>query len=730
MLRGFCLYGLKTHFLKPQLEKLTLIVMDLSRFYCPDSIAVIGTEWTKREPGYGIVASLIRDGYGGAIYPINPNAGKVEGIPAYSNLKSIGGVPKLAVIAVAVNCVKQVVDDCADLGVKAVVIITSGFKESGSHGSAIESSIVRVARSKGMRVIGPNCIGIMMPHCRLNASLAGEMPEPGGIGYFSESASILASIADMARATGLGFSRLFSIGNKADVDELDLIETLGADAETSVIAGYLETIDDGDAFIHRAEKVSREKPILLIKSGVTKAGALAASSHTGRMAGVESTYECVFERAGVIRCDSIRRQFEYARAFASQPLPNGPRVAVIANAGGAGIMAVDAVEREGLVLAECSDETRGFLSNRLCGVAHMHNPIDLLGDALADRYEVALQAVIEDPGVDAVLVVLSPNAMTEPTGTAEAVVRVISRKPAKPVFACFMGAERVKDAVDILRNYQVPQYEIPESAIAAIKAMVGYQRWRSRPKRVVKLFGVNKHKVERIITRQLKNNNTQLAEVYAKEILRAYGFLTPKGQLTTSSEQAVNIAEQVGYPVVMKIWSPQIIHKSEAGGVFVGIDNRSALMDAYDLLMYRIPKRFPTADIIGVYIEKMQTEGDEFILGMNRDPVFGPLLMFGMGGRLVEFLEDIAFYPAPITAGEAKEMLLRTRTYRLLHGTAGQTDKTQALDIDGISEGLQRLSQLVTEFPQIKEVDINPYVVGAYNSPPVAVDAMMTLEKT
>ncbi len=703
--------------------------MNLRSFYCPNSIALVGASWSWGEAGHRILTSLRRGGYAGAIYPVNPRGGTVEGLPVYPDLKSIGEVPQLVVVTIPADGVISVVQNCADLGVKALVIISSGFKESGSDGAALESEIVRIARSKEVRIVGPNCIGIMMPSCRLNASLAGEMPEPGNIGYFSESGSILASTVDIARASHLGFSKLFSIGNKADVNELDLIDALGEDAETSVIAGYLETIDDRDAFIHRAEQISRDKPILLIKTGVTKAGAQATSSHTGRLAELESAYECVFERAGVIRCDSIRSQFDYARAFATQPLPKGPRVAVIANAGGAAIMAVDAIEREGLVLAEFSKETLRFLSSRLGELAKIQNPIDLLGDAPAERYEAALQAVMDDPGVDNVLVVLSPHATTECTNTAEAVVRVILRTGDKPVLACFLGAERVKEAVDILRDSHVPHYETPESALATIKAMVGYQRWRSRPKRVVKLFPVNKHKVERIITRQLKSNNTRLGEVYAKEILHAYGFLTPKGQLAASSEQAVNIAEQIGYPVVMKIWSPQIVHKSEAGGVSVGINNRSALIDAYDLMMFRVPKRFPEADIIGVFIEQMQTEGEEFILGMNRDPLFGPLLMFGMGGKLIEVLEDFAFYPAPITAEEAKEMLLRTRTYRLLKGAGEETERKLTIDIDEISEGLQRLSQLVTEFPQIKEIDINPYVVGSYGSPPIAVDAMMTLEK-
>ena len=702
--------------------------MSLDAFFNPRSVAIVGASCQKGKVGYEILAGLLRDGYEGAIFPVNPKHQQVQGLKAFADLKSIGQAPDLVIVVVAAKHVPKIMQDCADIGVKAVLIISSGFKEIGPEGAQTEQSILRIAKSAGIRIIGPNCIGIMVPANKLNASFGGSLPNSGGIGYFSQSGSLLAAIVDMARETGLGFSKLVSIGNKADVDELTLIRALGEDNETNVIAGYLETIADGDAFIRAAERISRQKPILLMKAGFTEAGARAASSHTGRLAEVESAFECVFERAGVVRCESIKDQFDYARAFAYQPLPSGPRVAVIANAGGAGIMATDAIEREDLELAVFTPETQSrlALSEELSRAASIANPIDLLGDALADRYEFALRAVLDDPNVDAAMVLLSPHAMTACEETAQAVVRVVDESGhKKPVLACFLGASRVAAAVKILRQGLVPSYDSPESAVKTIKIMCRYAKWRSRPKRVVKLFNVNRRKVELIIERHLRLNQLEVGEMETKEVLEAYGFVVPQGGVATTPEQAANIANQIGYPVVLKIWSPDILHKTEVGGVKTNVNSEQEVMDVFDLMMYRIPKKVPQANILGICVEQMCTAGREVILGMNRDPRFGPLMMFGMGGKLVEVLEDVVFYPAPLTAEEAREMLVRTRTYNLLRGSDGQP----AVDIDAIAEGLQRLSQLVTEFPQIKEMDINPYVVGREGTTPIAVDAMMTLEK-
>ncbi len=699
--------------------------MSLETFFTPKSVAIVGASREKTKVGYSILKSVIDGGFEGEVFPVNPKTEEILGLRCYSDLKSIGKPPDLVVIVVPAKLVPSVIKQCEEVRAGSVIVITAGFKEIGPEGEKIERELVQSVRSAGIRMIGPNCLGIIVPGSKLNASFGGDLPVPGCIGYISQSGALLASILDMANANGIGFSKLVSIGNKADVDELDVLKALGADPETKVIAGYLENITDGNAFVREAETISQEKPILLMKSGGTEAGSAAASSHTGSLAGKDTTYECVFERSGIIRCDSIRSQFDFAQAFSEQPLPAGPSVAVITNAGGPGIMAADAIERRGLAFARLAEQTMEKLAARLPAAANVHNPVDVLGDAMADRYEFALDTVLDDPGVDSVLVLLTPQAMTEGSASAEAVVRVTREKPAKPVLASFMGSAKVVAAVKALRAGGIPQYDSPEAAVGALRALNDYVRWRKRPKRVVKLYPVNRRKVERIIDRHLRRDLREIGEMESKEILEAYGFVTPKGSIATSPEQAVSIAEQLGYPVVIKIWSPDIIHKSDVGGVRVGLSSARAVTDAFDLMMYRIPKRAPDADILGVLVQEMCTGGQEVILGMNRDPRFGPLMMFGMGGVLVEVLRDVSFYLAPLTADEAKQMLVNTRTYRMLTGVRGQ----EGVDIDALSEGLQRLSQLVTEFPQIKEMDINPYLVGPSGTTPVAVDARISVEK-
>jgi acetyl coenzyme A synthetase (ADP forming)-like protein len=699
--------------------------MSLEKFFDPKSIAIVGASSHKSKVGYEILVNMIEAGFPGKIFPVNNKADSIEGLKCYPDLPSIGEVPDLVVVVVPAPVVPEIMVQCGKLGVKAVIIITAGFKEVGKEGLALEQRINQTATQYGIRVIGPNCLGIIAPSKKINASFGGDLPAAGGIGYMSQSGALLAAILDMANASGIGFSKLVSIGNKIDVNELDLISALGEDAETTVIAGYLESITDGNTFVRRAELISNTKPILLIKSGGTSVGAKAASSHTGSLAGGETGYEAGFERAGIIRCGSIEQQFQYAEAFALQPLPAGNRVAIITNAGGPGIMAADAIERQGLGFAKLTQATMDKLAGSLPAASNIHNPVDILGDALADRYEFALDTVLDDPGVDVALVVLTPQAMTECLPTAEAVVRVVKKKPQKTVLACFLGAEKVAEALGVLRGGGIPQYRSLESAVDVIKVLTEHVRWRNKPKRVIRLFPVNRHKVEIIIERHIRQGLREVGEAEAKEILEAYGFVTPKGALATTPEQAVNIADQIGYPVVMKIWSRDIIHKSDVGGVKLGMRNAQEVMDAFDLMMYRVPRKAPEAQILGVLVQQMCKGVREVILGMNRDPRFGPLMMFGMGGTMVEVMKDVSFYLAPLTADEAKQMLISTRTYKMLQGVRGE----EGVDIDAIAEGLQRLSQLVTEYPQIQELDINPYVVGPRGPVPIAVDARMSVEK-
>ncbi len=697
--------------------------MRLEGFFKPDSVAVVGASRQPGKVGHAILTALIEGGFEGDIYPVNPNADEVAGLKAYPDVKSIETTPELVVVAVPAKAVQAVIKDCAAAGAKSVVVVSSGFRETGSRGRELEQTVIRAAQRADVRVLGPNCLGLMVPGRKLNASFAGDIPQPGGIGYFSQSGSLLAAILDMAKAEDIGFSRLVSIGNKADIDENEIIRAYGEDDETKVIAGYLEDLKDGQLFLREAEQMSREKPILLVKSGDTGAGALAASSHTGALA-MEAAEQVVFERAGIIRCHSIKAQFDYARALATQPLPEAPTVAVVANGGGPSILAADAIESEGLTLAELDEETVEKLKDVLPPNAGIRNPIDVLGDARARRFEETLRAALESDGIAVGLVMLTPHATAEVERTAEATVAV-ARELGKPVLACFLGGDSVAEGIRVLRRGGIPCYDSPEAAVRTIKVMSDYARWRQRPKRVVKLFPVNRRKVEQVIERKQREGETEIGEMDAKDILDAYGFVIPRGSVATTADQAANIASQIGYPVVLKIWSPDILNKSEVGGIRVGLTSPQEIKDAFDLMMYRIPKQAPDADILGVLVEEMCTRGQELMLGMARDPRYGPLMMFGQGGVLVEVMRDVAFYLAPITADEAREMLRSTRTYRLLQGEGDRP----GVDIDAVAEDLQRLSQLVTEFGQIERMEINPYVVGPRGTRPVAVDAHISIKK-
>ena len=699
--------------------------MNFESFFNPKSVAMVGVSQHKGKVGYEILANMLAAGYEGEIFPVNPQADTIEGLRCYPDLLSIGQVPELVVIVVPARIVPAVMRQCAKLKVKSVIVVTAGFKEVGKEGKELEEQVVQIAKHAGIRLIGPNCLGVIAPANKLNASFGGKLPAAGTVGYLSQSGALLAAVLDMANNSGIGFSRLVSVGNKADVDELDVLKAFGEDPHTKVIAGYLESISDGNAFVSQAEAILHEKPILLMKPGGTQAGAKAATSHTGSLAGDDIAYECLFKRAGIIRCDSLKSQVDYIQAFANQPLPTGRRVAIISNAGGAGIMATDAIERQGLDFARLSADTIAKLASNLPAAASLQNPVDVLCDALAERYEFALSVALDDPDVDIALVLLTPQAMTDPTAIAKGVVKISQRKPGKLILACFLGASRMEEGTRILREGKVPCYDSPETAVNTIKVVTEYVRWRCRPKRIVELFAVSRRKAETTIEKHRRHGTRQIGEVASKEILQAYGFAIPKASVATTAEQAASIAQKLGFPVVLKIWSPEIVHKTDVGGVKLGLESRQEVMDAFDLMMYRIPRKMPDVEVLGVLVQEMVKTGKEVILGMKREPHFGPLMMFGMGGTMVEVLKDVSFYLAPLTAEEALQMLVNTKTYQMLMGVRGQ----EGVDTGTIAEALQRLSQLATEFPQIKEVDINPYVVGPKGTAAIAVDARMTLEK-
>jgi acetyltransferase len=689
----------------------------------PQSIAIIGASAKPGKVGYAVLSGLLDAGYEGAIVPVNPKAGEILGVKCYASLDDYGESLDLSVIAVPTRAVKDAVAASLKLGAKSIIVITAGFKEVDEQGAELEKEIAQMCRQGHARLMGPNVLGLINTHHKMNASFASQMPLPGGISIISQSGALCTAILDWSTGRHLGLGKLISIGNKADLNETDFLQVLSQDEDTKVIAGYLESIENGEEFLAAAMDTSSVKPVVILKVGTTQAGAKAASSHTGSLAGGDIAYGAAFKRSGVIRADNFEELFDYATALYMQPLPEGERVAIITNAGGPGIMAADACEKKGLTVSRLSERTMDELRKSLPAAASALNPIDVLGDADPDRYAKAITAAQADDTIDAIIVILTPQAMTKPLETAEAVAHCASQG-SKPVLAAFMGGADVTPGREFLTKCNLPDYPSPERAAKTLRAMCDYAAWRRRPPRVVTRFPVNRRRVERILSRHARAGIARIGEVKSKEILRAYEFNVPEGRLVTGAEQAVEYAERFGYPVAMKIVSPDIVHKSDIGGVKINLYSGQAVQDAFDLMMMRVHKGYPEAHIDGVYLEKMCPAGREIILGMSRDPLFGPMLMFGLGGIFVEVMKDITFHLAPITHDEAMQMLRETRSYALLEGARGQA----RVNLDAIAAGLQRISQIGTDFPQIQELDINPFIVGPEGADAFVADARMTVE--
>lgn len=687
----------------------------------PDTVAVIGASRSPGKVGYAVVANLIQAGFKGTIVPVNPAGGDVLGLTCFPSLEAFGKPVDMAVVVVPPLAVKAAIESAIRANAKAAVVITAGFREVGPDGVQLERELADLCARAGVRLMGPNCLGVLNIHHRMNATFTACVPPAGSISVISQSGALCVAILDWAATEKLGLGKVLSIGNKADLNEVDFLQALAEDGQTSVIACYLESIEDGNKFLQVAEEAAAIKPVVILKVGTTQAGAKAASSHTGSLAGVDMAYGAAFKRAGVIRAETFEQLLDYVQAFAAQPLPRGYRVGIITNAGGPGIMAADAAETIGLRMAPPSEEIRQRLRAALPAAASIGNPVDVIGDADPDRYMKAFELVQQDETIDGVIVLVTPQNMTRPVELAQRIIAAHSG--AKPVLAAFLGGEEVAAAKAQLMAAGIPNYPSPERAVAALKAMCDYAAWRRRPPRVVTRFGINRRRVNRVIQWHVRSHNKQVGEVEAKEILRAYDFNILPGQIARSADEAVEIAESIGYPVVLKILSPDIIHKSDFGGVRLNIVNAEQVRDAFDLMMVRIQQRAPTAHLRGALVEKMGSRGREVILGMTRDPHFGPLLMFGLGGIFVEVMKDVTFYLAPITRDEAMQMLRGTRSYALLQGARGQAP----VDLEGIAGALQRISQLVTDYPQILELDINPFIVGPVGMQAYVADARMTL---
>jgi acetyltransferase len=691
-------------------------------FFNPQAVAVIGASRMPGKLGHSVLRNVIHYGYKGAVYPINPQVSEILGIKCYPSVLLVPGPVDLAIVVIPSKDVANALIECGEKGVRGVVVISAGFREMGIEGRQREHEIVAIARRYGMRLLGPNCLGIMGTAASLNASFAVGMPRQGTIGFMSQSGALCTSVLDMALADDVGFSHFVSLGNKAEIDEITFIEAWQHDPQTRVIMAYLEGIENGPEFMRMAARVSREKPIIAIKSGTTDAGSRAMSSHTGALAGFEPAYEAAFRQSGVIRARSVQELFDYSVAFARQPLPANDRVAIVTNAGGPGIMATDACERAGLQLASLELRTRDALRRVLPAAAGVLNPIDLLGDALADRYHLALEAVIHDPNVGGILVVLTPQATTQVEETAR-VVGQLSQDSQKPVLACFMGRAAVEPGVQLLNHYRVPNYPMPERAMAAMAAMMTHRRWRERPPVEPEVFAVDRDRARKVIAQVRAEGRLGIGDFEARDILEAYGIPTPQTFLARTADEAACYADRIGFPVAVKIASPDILHKTDIGGVQLNVLTPAEVRDVFEAITYRAARYLPEAEIWGCLVQDMVVGGREVIVGMNRDPHFGPLMMFGLGGIYVEALRDVAFRVAPFDRRDAREMIGEIRAYSLLRGVRGEP----SADLEALVEALLRLSQLVVDFPDIVEFDINPLTVFGEGWGLVGIDMKLVL---
>lgn len=694
----------------------------LDKFFHAQSIAVIGASRTPGKVGYDILKNIIQYGFNGKIYPINPNANEIMGLTSYPSILEVPDNIDLAIIVVPPKNVLEVIEQCGTKQIDSTVIITAGFKESGVEGARLEHNLIEKAKEAGVRFIGPNCLGIIDTHSMINASFAAGMPKKGGIGFFSQSGALCLAVLDRALTEGIGFSKFISMGNKADISDTEIILALAEDPDTKVILGYIEGLDDGRSFIEVATTVSKKKPVIVLKSGITSSGAKAASSHTGALAGHEAAFYAAFKQSGVIQVHSISELFNYALAFAHQPLPQGPNIAIITNSGGPGILAADASDKSDLQLVPLHKETVDDLRSFLPPVASFYNPIDILGDANADRYEKAIRTILNDNKVQGSIVLLTPTAVVDVDETAMALVK-IANSVDKPILSSFMGKQRVESGIKILMKNNIPNYSYPEEAVNSLNAMYRYHVWINRPEKTYTYDEGLKKKVTHIFDDVKKANRDRLTDAEIHELLHTYGFSQPKSLFARTSEEAVAAAKGIGYPVVMKIISPQIIHKSDIGGVRVNLTNKKDIENAFFDVTTRIKNIMPTAYIQGIMIQEMIRGGKEVIVGIKKDAQFGHMIMFGLGGVYVEVLKDISFRITPLSREDAHEMIRETKTFPLLRGVRGEPEK----DIEAIEKALLMLSQLASDFPQIIEADINPLLVKKSGEGVIAIDARFTI---
>jgi acetyl coenzyme A synthetase (ADP forming)-like protein len=705
--------------------------MSLEPLLRPRSVAVIGASRRRDAIGGAVLRNLIDQGFQGPVYPVNPTASHVQSIPAYPDVESVPGDIDLAVIVVPAAGVLEAAEACVRKGVRALVVISAGFKETGEEGRKREEALLALVRRHGVRLVGPNCLGLLNtdPNVSINATFAPVRPPAGRVAFSSQSGALGLAILDYARQLNLGISQFVSVGNKADVSGNDLIEFWEKDPGTDVILLYVESFGNPAKFTQLARRVARTKPIIAVKSGRTPGGSRAASSHTGALAGSDAAVEALFRQSGVIRTDTIEELFDTAVLLASQPVPTGKRVAILTNAGGPGIMAADACEYAGLELTALDPRTRKALRAFLPEEASVRNPVDMIASAEAPSFEKALRLLCQDKNVDSVIVIFVPPLVTGAMEVARAILAATAGTK-KTILSCFMGSHGVPESLRSLQEGHIPSYPFPEAAARTLARAVSYGEWRNRvPGKVPSLSGIDVKRAKAAIARCLAEHGDPekpcwLGVPALQEVLSAYGVRTSAARTASNRGEAAIAAKSIGFPVVLKVRSPDVIHKTDVGGVRLGIASEEETARAFDEIQTLLQQHRPGARFEGVTVEPLIEGGIETIVGVTRDPKFGPIVLFGLGGVAVELLRDVSLRIAPLTDQDAEEMVREIQGYPLLAGYRGRTPA----NVVGVLDLLHRVSRLAMDHPEIRELDLNPVQVFEGDKPCVALDARLRVE--
>jgi len=695
---------------------------DLAPFFSPKGVAIIGASQDPNKLSHGILKNMTLYGYQGGIYPVNPKADQILGLTAYADISAVPDPLDLAVVVLPAPMTPAVLRACGERGIKAVIIISGGFKEVGGSGIQLEKDCREIIESYNMRLIGPNCVGTMDLYTGLNTTFIEGMPAKGPIGFVSQSGAVCGGVVDLIAEKGIGFSHFASLGNELDVNETDMIAYFGDHPQVKVIAAYVEAIEHGDRFMQVVSQVSRHKPVVLLKAGRTDAGAKAVSSHTGSLAGAYAAYRAAFKQSGVIEVDDIPSLFDVAWSLSCQPLPKGNRVAIFTNAGGPAALASDSLATHGFTLGEIPPGKQRQLMQKLNPSAQAANPVDMLGGAEDHEFDHGFQVLRDEPNIDVFLPMLVPQALVNPADIARAIVKN-ARKTEKTTLACMVGERSLTEARAILHGNEVPLSTDPAVPGKVLGAMQAYRTWlnQSNPP-VYKLTGVDR---QTTAERLLGAEGFTLGEAETRPIMADYGLNLVPGELAADADQALKIAEKLGYPVVVKIVSPQILHKSDQGGIALNLDSDAELRAAIDTMREKISRALPEANIKGYLVQKMAPKGMEVIVGMQRDPSFGPLMMFGLGGVYVELFKDVGFGVAPMARHQAHDMINATKAGQLLRGYRGGP----TYDVEAVVDVIMRLSQLALDHPRIAEVEVNPLLVLPESNGTMVLDARMILSE-